>query len=185
MIQNIIVCKSIDVEKKHMPKNDTLIINVGVEKVPDINYDYLYFDSLALSFAADILPTNNKDTISNVQAQKIIKQIKKAHNTPVPIDILVCCDSKYVISDAIAMYIKDKHPKAKLSKSLQANQISTHIHNFLKMNSYRQHNQLFKGVSQSLDFKIIGNSIITITNQFKKDPKKSLKSIITWFKCNF
>ncbi len=185
MIQNIIVSSSNKADKNLLPKNDTLIIKVGMNSLPIINYDYLYFDSLALSFTADILPSENKETITNTQAQRIIRRIKKAHNTPKPIDILICCDSKNIISSAIAMFAKEAYPNAKLISQLSKHDTAKHIHNFLKMSSYRQEYSIFKNITNSLNFRLIGRSIITIASRFKRHPKRSTIALVLWVKRNF
>lgn len=185
MIQNIIVSSTNKAERNILPKNDTLIIKIGMHKLPVINYDYLYFDSLALSFTADILPSGNNETISNTQAQKIIKRIKQAQQTHKPIDVLICCDSKNIISSAIAMFAKEKYPSAKLTSQLSRHSTALYISNFLKMNSYRQDTSIFKNASSTFNFKLIGHSIVTIATRLKRNPKRSLKGLITWIKLNF
>lgn len=185
MIQNIIVSSSNKAEKNLLPKNDTLIIKVGMHKLPVINYDYLYFDSLALSFTADILPSGNSEIITNTQAQKIIKRIKKAQQTSKPIDILICCDSKNIISSAIALFTKETYPNAKLMSRLSQHSTVKFISNFLKMNSYRHDHAIFKYTSSMFNFKLIGHSLVTIAKRFKRNPKRSLKALLNWVKQNF
>lgn len=185
MIQNVTICSISNAEKTLLPKNDTLLIKVGAESVPIISYEELYFDSLALSFAADILPNKNKQTITNTQAHKIIKRINLANKTDKAIDIVICCDSKKIISNAIGMYVKERYPKAKLNSMIEKNSTSQHIFNLIKMNSFRQENGIVKSMSKLLDPNEITNMISNTCSQIRKNPKGMTKLFIKWVKYNF
>jgi len=172
------------IQHRLSPQLDTFVIQLS-NPGREIEIDQGFYGEHNVTFLDDAYPTYKDNILSIEQAKEITKILDRINNSSELLEVIICCDTGKTASPAVALFAKDRYPKAKAYQLINTDLINKNVLSTMKIATYK--GVTLSGLDAGLQNLLDGyqNTTQLMRRISKRNFKNNAIELYVWCKKNF